>query len=101
MKTRCLLFILVIDVSLVCSCWRILDEHGTGAWSLFLAFRVSLARQITAKKRSSPEMSLRSCNPPVESGHFYQRVKTDCGLSKMWIEHGLAVINGQETYRLK
>jgi hypothetical protein len=75
--------------------------EDVGAWSLFLVFRFSLARQIPTGKRSSPEMSLRSCNPPVESDYFYQRAKTDCGLFQIWIEYGVAVINEHEIYRLK
>jgi hypothetical protein len=76
-------------------------EAGVGAWSLFLVFCFSLARQIPTEKRSSPEMSLRSCNPPVESGYFYQRTKTGCGLRQTGTESGFVVINGQEAYHLK
>ena len=78
------------------------QSKAPGVWSLLLVFYFFLARQMPAEKRSSPEMSLRSCNPPVESDYFYQRAKRDCGLSQTWIEGGgLAVINGHETYRLK
>ncbi len=78
------------------------QSKAPGAWSLFLVFRFCLARQIPTEKRSFPEMSLRSCNPPVESDYFYQRAKTDCALSQIWIEcGGLAVINEHERYRFK